>query len=329
MKLCRTITYVCRSDKLRLVLNGGYTKNHPVRLRLPPLHRRGMVRHYTYTDTPQPPQRKALHFAICIRVLHNVTLIDLLAQSVILLRLPPLHRRGMVRHYTYTDTPQPPQRKALHFAICIRVLHNVTLIDLLAQSVILLRLPPLHRRGMVRHYTYTDTPQPPQRKALHFAICIRVLHNVTLIDLLAQSVILLRLPPLHRRGMVRHYTYTDTPQPPQRKALHFAICIRVLHNVTLIDLLAQSVILLRLPPLQRRGIIRPYTYTDTPQPPQRKALHFAICIRVLHNVTLIDLLAQSVILLRLPPLQRRGIPLFQQPHHIRFLYSIAELGTNS
>ena len=29
---CRTLTYVCRSDKLRLVLNGGYAKNHPVRL---------------------------------------------------------------------------------------------------------------------------------------------------------------------------------------------------------------------------------------------------------------------------------------------------------
>ena len=95
------------------------------------------------------------------------------------------------------DTPQPPQRKVLHFAICVRVLHDVTLIDLLAQSVVLLRLPPLHRRGI----DCADTPQPPQRKVLHFAICVRVLHDVTLIELLAQSVVLLRLPPLHRRGI--------------------------------------------------------------------------------------------------------------------------------
>ena len=40
--LCRTLTWVCRSDKLRLVLNGGYAKNHPIRLCLPPLQRRGI-----------------------------------------------------------------------------------------------------------------------------------------------------------------------------------------------------------------------------------------------------------------------------------------------
>ena len=33
--LWRTLTWVCRSDKLRLVLNSGYSKNHPDRLRLP------------------------------------------------------------------------------------------------------------------------------------------------------------------------------------------------------------------------------------------------------------------------------------------------------
>ena len=33
--------------------------NHPVRLRLPPLHRRGIDQHYTYTDTTQPPRQAA------------------------------------------------------------------------------------------------------------------------------------------------------------------------------------------------------------------------------------------------------------------------------
>ncbi len=46
-----------------------------------------------------------------------------------------------------------------------------------------------------------NTRRPPHRKALHFVLCIKVLHNVTPIDLLAQSAILLRLPPLHRRGI--------------------------------------------------------------------------------------------------------------------------------
>ncbi len=41
--LCRTLMWVCRSDKLRLVLNGGYAKNHPVRRSLTPLQRRGIV----------------------------------------------------------------------------------------------------------------------------------------------------------------------------------------------------------------------------------------------------------------------------------------------
>ena len=36
----------------------------------------------------------------------------------------------------------------------------------------------------------TDTSRPPQRKALHFVICVKVLHNVTPIDLLAQSAVL-------------------------------------------------------------------------------------------------------------------------------------------
>ena len=57
--LCRTLAQIYKSDKLRLVLCRGYAKNHPVRLRLTPLHRRGMVRHYTYTDTPQPPCQAA------------------------------------------------------------------------------------------------------------------------------------------------------------------------------------------------------------------------------------------------------------------------------
>ena len=65
--LCRTVTWVCSSDELGLVLKGGYAKNHPVKPRLPPLHRRGIAqcrcntppRQATPpgTDAMQSPQR--------------------------------------------------------------------------------------------------------------------------------------------------------------------------------------------------------------------------------------------------------------------------------
>ena len=295
VKLCRTITWVCRSDKLRLVLNGGYVK--------------------------KPPQRKVLHFVIYVRVLHNVTPLVLLQQVVVLLRLPPLHRRGIAQcRYEATtlsgfachpstggellsaDTRQPPRQASPatppqegNCSVQIRGNHPVRL-----------RLPPLHRRGIAQcRYEATtpsgfachpstggellsaDTRQPPRQASPatppqegNCSVQIRGNHPVRL-----------RLPPLQRRGI--------------------AVQIRGNHPVRL-----------RLPPLQRRGIAQcryeattpsgcachPSTggellSADTRQPPRQAAPatppqegNCSVQIRGNHPVRL-----------RLPPLHRRGI----------------------
>ena len=60
--------------------------------------------------------------------------------------------------------------------------------------------------------TSADTPQPPQREALHFATCVRFLHNVTPLMQLQQVVVLLRLHPFAGGKL----TGADTPQPPRQ-----------------------------------------------------------------------------------------------------------------
>ena len=265
----------------------------------PPQERNG---HYTYTDTPQPPRRAspatppqegngpalylyrhatttppgfARHLStggewsgtILIQTRHN---------HPAGLRPPPLHRRGIAqcRYDTTTppgfarhlstggellsaDTTQPPRRASPATSpqegnCSVQIRHN---------HPAGLRPPPLHRRGIAqcRHATTTpsgfarhpstggellsaDTTQPPRRAspatspqegngpALYLyrhatttppgfarhpstggewsgTILIQTRHN---------HPAGLRPPPLHRRGMVRHYTYTDTPQPPRR-----------------------------------------------------------------------------------------------------------------
>ena len=138
--------------------------NHPVRLRLLPLHRRGMVRHYTCADTRQPPRQAAP-------------------------ATPP--QRGMVRHYTSAEPQQPPRQAAPATPpkegngpapyLCRTptttpsgcACHPSTggewsgtiLVQNPNNHPVRLRLPPLHRRGMVRHYTCADTRQPPRQAA--------------------------------------------------------------------------------------------------------------------------------------------------------------------
>ena len=119
-----------------------------------------------HADTTQPPHEKVLHFVIYVRIMHNVTPLVLLQQVVVLLRLPPLHRRGMYRptvrgYFFNSPTTPPPHEKVLHFVIYVRIMHNVTPLVLLQQVVVLLRLPPLHRRGMYRPYSSRILFQQP------------------------------------------------------------------------------------------------------------------------------------------------------------------------
>ena len=112
--------------------------NHPVRLRLPPLHRRGMIWHYTCADTRQPPRQaepdtppqegNGLALYLCRYeattpsgcACHpsiggewsGTILVQIRGNHPVRLRLPPLHRRGMVWHYTCADTRQPPRQAA-------------------------------------------------------------------------------------------------------------------------------------------------------------------------------------------------------------------------
>ena len=163
--------------------------NHPVRLRLPPLHRRGIdwCRHDTIApsgfachpstggelpgaDTTQPPRQAApatppQEGNCLVQTRHNYS---------VRLRLPPLHRRGIdwCRHDTTTpsgcachpsaggeltgaDTTQPPRQAALATPpqegnCLVQTRHN---------HPVRLRLPPLRRRGIAwcRHDTTTPS----------------------------------------------------------------------------------------------------------------------------------------------------------------------------
>ena len=173
------------------------------------------MRHYTYTDTPQPPRRATP-------------------------ATPPEEGNGAAL-YLYRHATTTPSGFACHPSrggewcgtILIQTRHN---------HPVGLRPPPLHRRGMVRHYTYTDTPQPPRQatpatppKEGNGAALYLYRHATTtpsgyarhpstggewcgtiLIQTRHNHPVRLRLPPLQRRGMVRHYTYADTPQPPRQ-----------------------------------------------------------------------------------------------------------------
>ena len=102
--------------------------NHPVRLRLPPLHRRGMVCPYGML--------KKYHYA----PVEGNCLVQNHHNHPVRLRLPPLHRRGMVCPYGML--------KKYHYA----PVEGNCLVQNHHNHPVRLRLPPLHRRGMVCPY---------------------------------------------------------------------------------------------------------------------------------------------------------------------------------
>ena len=251
---------------------GGYAKNHPVRLRLPPLHRRGIAgcRYGTTTpsgcachpstggelpgaDTAQPPRQAAP-------------------------ATPPQEGNDPAPClYRYEATT--PSGCACHPSTGGEW-SGTMLIQIRGNHPVRLRLPPLHRRGIAgcRYGTTTlsgcvchsstggelpgaDTAQPPRQAAP----ATPPQEGNVLIQIRGNHPVRLRLPPLHRRGMVWHYTYADTKQPPRQAAPatppQEGNCrVQIRHN---------HPIRRSLPPLHRRGMVWHHAYTDTRQPPRQ------------------------------------------------------------
>ena len=122
------------SDTILVQIRG----NHPVRLRLPPLHRRGMVRHYTSAEPQQPPRQAAP-------------------------ATPPQERNGPALYLCRTPTTTP-SGCACHPSTGGEWSGTI-LVQNPNNHPVRLRLPPLHRRGMVRHYTCAEPQQPPRQAA--------------------------------------------------------------------------------------------------------------------------------------------------------------------
>ena len=312
--LCRTVTWLCRSDKLGLVLNGGYAKNHPVRLRLPHLHRRGIAWcRYDITtpsgcachpstggellgaDTTQPPRQ----IAPATPPQEGNCLVQIRHNHPVRLRLPPLHRRRIAWcRYDITtpsgcachpskggellgaDTTQPPRQAApatppKEGNCLVQTRHN---------HPVRLRLPPLQRRGIAWCRYDTTTPSG--------CAC----HPSTGGELLG----------------------ADTTQPPRQAAP----ATPPQEGNCLVQTRYNHPVRLRLPPLHRRGIAwcRYDTTTpsgcachpstggellgaDTTQPPRQAApatppQEGNCLVQIRHN---------HPVRLRLPPLHRRGI----------------------
>ena len=174
-----------------------------------------MVRHYTYTDTRQPPRQ---------------------AEPA----TPPQEGNGPAL-YLYRYEATTPSGGACHPSTGGEWSGTI-LIQIRGNHPVRRSLPPLHRRGIIRHYTYTDTRQPPRQaepatppqEGNNPALYLYRYEATTpsggachpstggewsgtiLIQIRGNHPVRRSLPPLHRRGMVRHYTYTDTRQPPRQ-----------------------------------------------------------------------------------------------------------------
>ena len=138
--------------------------NHPVKLRLPPLHRRGIICSYGFRGFGGYAEH------------HPVKL-----------RLPPLHRRGIICSYGFRGfggyAEHHPVKRSL------TPLHRRGIAASTGGELpgaerynhpVKLRLPPLHRRGIICSYGFRGFGGYAEH------------HPVKL-----------RLPPLHRRGIGR------------------------------------------------------------------------------------------------------------------------------
>ena len=306
--------------------------HHPVRLRLPPLQRRGMVRHYTGADTMPPPRQAAP--ATPPEEGNGPTLYWCRHDATTTLSGCACHpSRGgeMVRHYTSADTMPPPRQSApatppeegngptLYWyrhamppprqaapATPPEEGNGPTLywVQTRCHHPVRLRLPPLQRRGMVRHYTGADTMPPPCQAAP--ATPPEEGNGPTLYWYVRHAMPPLRqaapaTPPEEGNGptlywyrhdattpsgcachpsrggewsdtiLVQTTLYADTPQPPVRLRLPPLQRRGMVRHYTGADTPCNHPVRLRLPPLQRRGMVRHYTGADTPQPPRQAA----------------------------------------------------------
>ena len=163
--------------------------NHPVRLRLPPLHRRGIV----CAEPPQPPRQAAPATppqegnclcrcgtttpsgCACHPSTGGELFVQMRHNHPVRLRLPPLHRRGIV----CADAAQPPRQAAPATppqegnclcrcgtttpsgCACHPSTGGELFVQMRLNHPVRLRLPPLHRRGII----CADAAQPPRQAA--------------------------------------------------------------------------------------------------------------------------------------------------------------------
>ena len=403
--------------------------NHPVRLRLPPLHRRGIVCCRTSTTTPSgcachpskggelsvaEPQQPPRQAAPATPPQEGNCLLQNLNNHSVRLRLPPLHRRGIVCCRTSTTTPSgcachpskgeelsvaEPQQPPRQAAPATPPQEGNCLLQNLNNHLVRLRLPPLHRRGIVCCRTSTTTPSgcachpstggelsvaEPQQPPRQAAPATPPQEGNCLLQNLNNHPVRLRLPPLHRRGIVCCRTSTTTPSgcachpstggelsvaepqqpprqaapatPPQEEGQALYLCRHAAtpsgfacHPSTggelsvaepqqpprqaspatppqegncLLQNLNNHPVRLRLPPLHRRGIVCCRTSTTTPSgfacypskggelpvaEPQQPPRQAAPATPPQEGNCLLQNLNNHPVRLRLPPLQRRGI----------------------
>ena len=231
--------------------------NHPVRLRLPPLRRRGIAwcRHDTTTPSGcacHPSAGGELPSADTTQLLRQAEpatppqegncLVQTRHNHPVRLRLPPLRRRGIAwcRHDTTTPSgfachpsaggelpgadTEPPPRQA---SPATPPQEGNCLVQTRHNHPVKLRLPPLHRRGIdwCRHDTTTpsgcachpstgeeltgaDTTQPPRQASP----ATSPQEGNCLVQTRDNYSVWLRLPPLPGEEL----TGADTTQPPRQ-----------------------------------------------------------------------------------------------------------------
>ena len=122
------------------------------------------------------------------------------------------------------------------------------------------------------------------------------------------------LPPLHRRGMIRPYCFHELGGAWRLRLCRYVGLLKKYHHAPVEGncLVQNHPVRLRLPPLQRRGMIRPYCFHELGGAWRLRLCRYVGLLKKYYHAPvegncLVQNHYNHPVRLRLPPLHRRGM----------------------